>query len=576
MKKAKLFTAGATVAVAAVASAAAAAKKKGICVPCLLRRGKAAVEMRAMTGKKYDNGLAQTPPMGWSSWNLFRHRIDEKLIYEIAEAMKISGLADAGYQYVNLDDCWQSSMRDREGKLTGDYSRFPSGIPALVQKVNALGLKLGIYSSNGTLTCEDLPASLGREALDADTFAEWGVEYLKYDFCHNVPLPTRAPDIDKISISAIGSSEEWVMQAEKGQLFGMARVEKDQALESGNYVSGLCSGNGKLYFPDIPAPADGEYILTVGIRKSGDAEKYLEIKVNDDEFYDLLVPATKGWTHEGRMQLRIQLRAGSNSMLLYNPVGSRFDSAIRQYTKMGRELKRATAQWAEKTGKPEKKIMFSICEWGRNFPYKWGAEAGNLWRTTPDIRANWASIIGIYEINVRLWKYAGPGGWNDPDMLEVGNGNLTLTENIAHFSLWCMMAAPLMLGSDIRRFVTDGRANPDDPILRILTNRDLIAIDQDSLGIPCRRVYTNGLLDILARPLAGNRLAICFLNKSPDSRNVKIHLSEFAEKADLLFPTAKNYRVRDAWSGDEFISSDEVGGSVPSHGVRVFVVEKDG
>lgn len=576
MKKAKLFAAGSAAAAAAAATASAAVfiKKKGICVPCLLRRGTAAVQMRASTGKKYDNGLALTPPMGWSSWNLFRHRVNEKLIYEMAVALKESGLADAGYQYVNLDDCWQSSMRDREGRLTSDLSRFPSGIPDLVQKVNALGLKLGIYSSNGTLTCEDLPASLGNEALDAETFAQWGVEYLKYDFCHNIPLPTRAPDIDKISISAVGSSDELVFEAENGQLFGMARIEKDDQLESGKYVTGLCSGNGKLYFPDIPVPEDGEYVLTIGIRKGGDMEKYLEIKVNDTEVYDLLVPATKGWTHEGRMQLRVFLKAGSNSMILYNPIGSRYDSAIRQYTKMGELLKRASAKVAEETGKPEKKIVFSICEWGRNLPYKWGAEAGNLWRTTPDIQANWASIMGIYEINVHLWKYAGPGGWNDPDMLEVGNGNLTLTENVAHFSLWCMMAAPLLLGNDLRRFVVDGKVDTSNPVLKILANKDLIAIDQDPLGIPCRRVYTNGIIDVLARPLKGNRLAVCFLNKALNSMRVKIRLSELAEKPDFAFPAADKYFVRDAWSGEETVTTDEIKGSVPSHGVRVYVVEQ--
>ena len=127
----------------------------------------------------YNNGAALIPPMGWSSWNIFRQRIDEKVILEIADAMKKSGLADAGYVYVNLDDCWQSSMRDSEGRLQSDFVSFPNGIKNLAERVNSLGLKLGIYSSNGTLTCEDLPASLGNEAIDADTFAEWGVEYFK-------------------------------------------------------------------------------------------------------------------------------------------------------------------------------------------------------------------------------------------------------------------------------------------------------------------------------------------------------------------------------------------------------------
>ena len=172
------------------------------------------VKLTFPTDEKYSNGTALTPPMGWSSWNTFRNRIDEKLILETAEAMKASGLADAGYQYVNLDDCWQSSMRDENGRLQGDFANFPSGIPALVKSINELGLKLGIYSSNGSLTCEDLPASLGNEAIDADTFAEWGVEYFKYDFCHNVPIPMRAPYIEYICVSNADGSFETTVPAD--------------------------------------------------------------------------------------------------------------------------------------------------------------------------------------------------------------------------------------------------------------------------------------------------------------------------------------------------------------------------
>lgn len=187
------------------------------------------VRLTFPTDEKFSNGTALTPPMGWSSWNTFRNRIDEKLILETAEAMKVSGLADAGYQYVNLDDCWQSSMRDENGRLQGDFANFPSGIPALVKSVNDLGLKLGIYSSNGTLTCEDLPASLGNEAIDADTFAEWGVEYFKYDFCHNVPIPMRAPYIEYICVSNADGSFETTVPADDAALFGDAKIMEDSA-----------------------------------------------------------------------------------------------------------------------------------------------------------------------------------------------------------------------------------------------------------------------------------------------------------------------------------------------------------
>ena len=239
------------------------------------------VKLTFPTDEKFYNGTALTPPMGWSSWNAFRNRIDEKLILEIAEAMKTSGLADAGYEYVNLDDCWQSSMRDENGRLQGDFSNFPSGIPALVKSVNDLGLKLGIYSSNGTLTCEDLPASLGNEATDADTFAEWGVEYFKYDFCHNVPIPMRAPYIEYISVANSDGSFETVIPADDASLFGDAKILEDERLDSGRYISGLSAHRGSALF-GVDVPEDGEYSLTLGIRKKSNSFKYLEVTVNGE------------------------------------------------------------------------------------------------------------------------------------------------------------------------------------------------------------------------------------------------------------------------------------------------------
>ena len=152
----------------------------------------------------YGNGAALTPPMGWSSWNTFRNRIDENLIYDTAVAMKEKGLVDAGYRFVNIDDNWVDNARDDEGRIQADKLTFPNGIPALVEKVNAMGISLGVYSSNGTATCEDLTASLYHEWTDAYTFAKWGVEYFKYDFCHNIPLSEYAPLVYAVTISKNG------------------------------------------------------------------------------------------------------------------------------------------------------------------------------------------------------------------------------------------------------------------------------------------------------------------------------------------------------------------------------------
>ncbi len=522
----------------------------------------------------YNNSAALTPPMGWSSWNTFRNKINEDLIYEIGKALKNSGLADCGYIYLNIDDCWQSSMRDKDGKLQSDFVTFPSGIKALVEKVNNLGLKLGIYSSNGTLTCEDLPASLGYESIDADTFAEWGVEYFKYDFCHNVPIPSKAPKIEKITVSAKGSSNEKTYLASEAVLTGGAKLVAEPSLPSGKYIDGLSSNGGACEFRNIVAEDDGEYILTFCVHKKSNSNRYAEIEVNGSEVFKTVFPASKGFTPEGRHQVVIRLQKGVNTVKIYNPVASRQDSAAIQYTNMGAELKRATKEYAEKNGISEKPIVYSICEWGRNFPWRWGRKAGNLWRTTPDIRPVWTSVLGIYELNVLLHRYAGVGSWNDPDMLEVGNGSLNYEENKSHFTLWCMMAAPLILGNDIRKLMKpDGTVDAENPTYKIISNKDVIAIDQDPLGVQCRRIKTNGAEDILVKPLDGDEFAVCFFNKANSSTIMSITINEILSKSFDATQNADEYAARDLWSAETINVKDKIEASVPAHGVRIFRVK---
>lgn len=240
----------------------------------------------------FDNGVALTPPMGWSSWNTFRNRINEKLILETAQAMKDKGLIDAGYSYINLDDCWQSSLRDENGELVGDYETFPHGIEYLVNEVNKLGLKLGAYTSNGTLTCEDLPASLGREQFDAYTLAKWGVEYFKYDYCHHIPISRYAPLVYSVSVSQFdGHPIEYSVH--NAVLSGLARFMTDTKLPTGSYVSGLDANQGAITYNSIEVDEDGEYVLTINIKKKGAYEKYLIAKINDGEEYEILFPPQK-------------------------------------------------------------------------------------------------------------------------------------------------------------------------------------------------------------------------------------------------------------------------------------------
>ena len=551
-------------------------KKNHLCPVCLLKKAMAATQVHAAGADRFDNGAAKTPPMGWASWNLFRHRIDEKLIEEIALAMKAARLDEYGYTYVNVDDCWMSSSRDKDGRLRGDPATFPSGIKALAEKVNAVGFKLGIYTSNGTLTCEDLPSSLYHERTDAETFAEWGVEYFKYDFCHNEAIPSAAPEIEKIILTKQGETGGDVYYAWEADLRGGAEVLTDEKLtETGKYVTGLDANGGMIVFNDITVPEAGDYTLTLGLRKSGLFGKFAEIVVNGKDVYTVRVPATKGFTREGRAQATVRLEEGPNYILIHNPIGSRMDSAARQYRDMGKELMRATKKVAEERGEPEKPICFSICEWGLNRPWKWGATAGNLWRTTPDIKPFWASVVGIYEANVRLAKYAGPGNWNDPDMLEVGNGSLTDRENIAHFTLWCMMAAPLILGNDVRQFVKeDGAPNTENKIYKIVTNRDAIAVDQDPRGIQCRRVKTNGLTDVLVKPMADDEIAVCLFNKGPKAMEASFSIKELTEQPDVTLPKADRYTVKDVWNRKEFTAIDRIAQSVEPHSVILYRIKE--
>lgn len=308
--------------------------------------------------------LALTPPMGWNSWNKFGCDVSEKLIEEMADALVKSGMKDAGYQYVVIDDCWQVK-RGADGRIVADPARFPSGMKALADRIHAKGLKLGIYSDAGTATCGKRPGSKGSEVVDAKTYAEWGVDYLKYDWCNTEGMDARAA-------------------------------------------------------------------------------------------YRLMSGA---------------LRA---------------------------------------TGRP---IVFSLCEWGTSQPWLWAPGVGQLWRSTGDIQDCWdcstewggMGVVHIVDLVADLHPYAGPGHWNDPDMLEVGNGGLTPAENRAHFSLWALLAAPLIAGNDIRTMSAETAA--------ILMNPEVVAVDQDPLGIQGRRVLDGGAREVWMKPLHDGSRAVIFFNR---------------------------------------------------------------
>jgi alpha-galactosidase len=356
--------------------------------------------------------LAPVPPMGFNTWNKFGCNVDEKLIRETADAMVETGMLDAGYKYLVIDDCWQVE-RAADGTIVADPKRFAGGMKALADYVHSRGLLFGIYSDIGPQTCAGRPGAAGQFDLDAATYAGWGIDYIKVDWCN-------------------------------------------------------CD--------DLDAPA--EY--------------------------------------------------------------ARYRDAL------------------SRGGRP---IVLSICEWGRNDPWKWAKGVGQLWRTTADIGDSWESVVWIIGANSRHADAAGPGGWNDPDMLEVGNGGMTFDEYKTHFSLWAIMAAPLMAGNDLRAMTDETKS--------ILLNKEVIAVDQDPLGAQGRVVIERGYGgQVWMKPLADGSKAVAFVNYTGRE------LAQYVRWSQIGLP-AGPAKVRDLWAhADMGVHSDtgqryderfEV--KVPSHGV---------
>ena len=514
-------------------------KRNKMCPICYFKKlFLGAPEQEKPARPAYENGVRRTPLMGWSSWNTFRNNIDEKLILDTARAMKDTGLLDAGYCYVNLDDNWHSNMRDENGEWQGDLVRFPHGMAYVVDRLNEMGFKAGIYSSNGTLTCEDLPASLGRERDDARTLAKWGFEYFKYDFCHNIPVPEYAPLVYGIEISEKGSGKGTEYQVSNAILKGLARRMKDERLPGGQYVSGMDAGAGSIVFDNIVVDNDGEYVLTVLIKKYGQYEKYL----------GRASPSPRRSTGISPRASRPLCASGRAETPSSSATPSRTTASPPQYSTAGWQsaCKRRRRKWRRQTAL-QKSPSFSP-----------SATAGNMWRTTPDIRPWWPWIKVIYSRNVKLWKYASPAHFNDPDMLEVGNGKLTYDQNLAHFALWCMMSAPLVLGNDIRKITK--------PVLDIVTNRDLIAIDQDALAKQAKRVK-RGMVDVLAKPLADGGVAVCFFNRTAIRQKSSLDIGKL--QRDDYVAMSGTGGVMSMIAGEAYLKGKRITAIVPANGVAV-------
>lgn len=519
----------------------------------------------------FDNGLMKTPPMGWNSWNYFKQDINEKMLLEMAKAIKESGLWDAGYTYLNLDDYWEADCRDKLGRLDADMVRFPLGMKHFVDECNALGFKVGIYSSNGVQTCQSLPASLGHEYSDARQFAKWGIEYLKYDYCYHRVYTTKAPFVFGVSVCKKGTADEAMIDADKAALTGRAKCVYGSCNynlgsltgvgKKAHYVKGLDGNKGEAVFL-YRAKEAGEYVVSVHprfrYRVTGMLHRVMAaVVVNEGEPVIIESPKMHRPCAEAPFRFVARLKAGDNTIKVFNPIGTRADSAILNYACMSNALRDA----AEETG--AKKIAFSVCEWGRNRPWEWGDKVANLWRTTGDILWFWWRIRQIYDKNVRLYSYASPGHWNDPDMLEVGNGKLTLEENKAHFTLWCMMAAPLLLGNDI--------VNMKPEHLAILKNEDLIAVDQDALGKQCKRIVKGGV-DVLVKPLADGGIAVCVFNKSKRARKYTVALEALKKEEYVKACAADRYDAKDLWTGETRTDVSNLSVNLAPHGISVWKI----
>jgi alpha-galactosidase len=348
-------------------------------------------------------GLALTPPMGWNSWNTFKTDISEELIKEIADAMIANGMRDAGYNYINLDDGWMAMERDDQGNLMAHPERFPNGMRVVADYLHERGFKFGVYNCAGSKTCAGYPGSMGHEQQDAIKYAQWGVDYLKYDWCNT---GTRDPK-------------------------------------------------------------------------------------------------------EAMRTMSAALRAA---------------------------------------GRP---IVFSLCEWGTSNVWEWGKEVGHLWRTTGDImdcydctqlwETGWKNILDaqmdVIAGHTGLETFAGPDGWNDPDMMVVGMEGLTPADNRTHFAMWCMLAAPLILGNDVR--------NIDPEALAVLTNREAIAVNQDALGKQGFRFFKDPRREVWLRQLAGDAWAVAIINPSEETRD-----TGFAWEIAHRFLEG-TYMIRDIYQGKD-------------------------
>jgi hypothetical protein len=500
----------------------------------------------AASAHALNNGQARTPPMGFDAWNAFFCQTSAQLIEQTADAMVSSGMRRDGYKYLNIDDCWMAPHRDSAGNLVADPTKFPHGIQAVARYVHSRGLKLGIYEDSGYTTCAGFPGSFGHERQDATLFAAWGIDYVKYDWCHH-PALNYAPSLDQIKVAG----RRYAATAATRR--GSVRVQSCAPCTGGEEVDSVGDHRATLTFTDVRAPRDGRYRLTIAYLDGdpsprGTPSRLALVTVDGRRSLQVGFRGTGGWLRVGARTILARLHAGRNTIEFSNPLTTA-DAARLLDTRMGDALL-AT----------RRAIVFSVCTgWDPAVrPWLSARPIANLWRTTPDIHDTYSSMLSNFRANVALAAFAGPGSWNDPDMLEIGNGGMTDTEYRSEFSLWAEMAAPLIAGTDVRTMSPATKA--------IYTNRAVIAVDQDTLGIQGRLISRHGGHDVLSKPLAGGDRAVVLFNEDGTTATFG------ANAAQLGLPRTRRYLLHDLWTGARTLSGRRLSATVPGHGVVMWRV----
>ena len=527
------------------------------------------------------------PAMGWNSWNAFGSGNTEELTKAMIQKIKELGLDEFGYQYVVLDDgCYRPErVNDR---LESDPVKFPSGFKAMADIVHAAGLKFGMYNDIGDRLCSGAEVGIYKhEKIDCEDYINWDIDFIKVDNCYYMwdnatfSNPENAVYSFAPNIKAVTVAGNTYKAASDAEITGTRASMKDDYVTFIGTFDGTAPDHSpvgirssELVFDvEIDEPGIYELVVSYATGKEEGVGRWLQVAVNEDVVFDDMLPETESpETFADSAPIKLKLYSGFNKIRLMNH--RRQENTLNSYTEIRKEL--------ENFGK-ERDIVFSICEWGKTQPQNWGHLVGDSWRILNDITfqvgadgnngtAAWesdytTSITSQYNKAVIMDEFAGlDKGWNDPDMLVIGMDGITETMCKSHMAMWCMMNSPLMLGMDLRR------VNKGDWMYNLVTNEDIIALNQDPLGIQAKRIFTtymcedpsteyirdNNRVDVLAKPLDNGDIAIAFFNLKSEEHKDNISISanqiissignKMSQSAAEAFRKASSYELKDLFS----------------------------